>query len=336
MKILKKLIKDNIKTTYLFGIKIKKKAVLPSYPPYMLLPPYIYHNLAKKDITISEKKRVIEQIFISRGNTYFPNLDNPTTFNEKIQWLNLYYHNPLLTKCADKSTFKDYLQEIGLSDYSVPTIGIYDNVNQIDFSALPDEYVIKSNWGGASTQVLIIDKQNKISIKEIKTKASSWLLPFASSYPYAFNWLYKNVKPRLIIEPLLKPSSGELQDFKIYCFNGIPHYLQVYKKENDAMTCTYFDMEFKRLDLTKTRKSYDGILQKPENLDKMIEIAKLVSKPFPLLRVDFYSFDGKIYIGEFTFTPAAGFRPFEPLEWDYKWGELLTLPEKWLDEDDIE
>lgn len=152
----------------------------------------VYNSIMCDKLSIADKRRIIEKDFMRRwGNKYFPDIEHPRSFNEKIQWLNLYYHNPLITTCTDKVTFKEYLaKEIG-TDYIVPNIGVYDDVNQIDFDKLPTEYVLKSNWGGDSSEVYLRTAQSKLPIEELKTIANQWLHPINNLYNYYFNWGYK-------------------------------------------------------------------------------------------------------------------------------------------------
>lgn len=277
---------------------------------------------------ISQKKYVISQRFIQHGNLYFPNIDEPQSFNEKIQWLNLYYHNPKITECTDKIRFKDYLSRVIGDEFIVPTYGIYDDACQIDFSSLPDEFVLKSNWGGDSMHVLIHDKNSSLSSKDIKYISNCWLLKDNNPYYYAFNWGYKNIKPKLIIEKLLNPSNGSLLDYKFMCFNGEPRVAFVVYNRKTDMSLDFFDMEWNKLDFKRKYKNSEYPADKPKNFEKMKELCRVLSSEFPFVRIDFYECDDKLYIGEFTFTPGGGFEPFTPVEWDYTLGSWIKLPTK--------
>lgn len=295
----------------------------------------MFNFLMCDKMDIATKRRIIEQLFARHGNKYFPNIENPRTFNEKIQWLNLYYHDPLITKCVDKVTFKDYLHEMVGDEYTVPTIGVYNDASEIDFQKLPDEYVLKSNWGGDSSQVFIKTKENKSKEDNIKRLANSWLHPLKNLYNYAFCWGYKDIKPKLCIEELLKPDDGVLLDYKFLCFNGEPKYAFVVYDRRTNMALDFFDMEWNKLDFTRQYKNSKITASKPKNFEKMKEISRILSKPFPFVRVDFYEVNGKLYVGELTFSPGGGFEPFKPVEWDYKMGSYLDLPEKMLDSRDF-
>lgn len=335
MKLFAKLKDGNKRTIVFFGIKFKYRVngtiKIPSVPLRKA-----FNILNCDNMDIPTKRRLIEQRFMEAGNMYFPDIENARSFNEKIQWLNLYYHNPLITKCTDKCTFKEYLTENNCEEFIVPTIGIYSDANEIDFDSLPEEYVIKSNWGGDSSQVLLIKKGNNLSKDSIKKIANQWLLPMSNLYGYAFNWGYKNIKPKLLIEELLKPKDNIILDYKFLCFGGEPKCAFVVYDRRTNMSLDFFDMDWKKLPFTRKYKNSNKPAQKPVNFEKMKEVARILSKPFPFVRVDFYEINGKLYVGELTFTPGGGFEPFNPVDWDYKLGEWINLPPKMLDSSDLQ
>lgn len=350
MKIFQKIKEGDKRTIYFLGFKftyhkknnknknkkdlIKPKTTINYFIP--MNPHRIFNYVNGKSLSITQKKQIVAQIFMQYGNRYFPNLTNPRSLNEKITWLNLYYHDPLIIKCTDKCTFKDYLHETIGDEYTVPTYGIYNDIDEIDFDALPDEYVLKSNWGADSDQVIIVKDKKKINLTNIKQRANYWMTPLRNPYTYIFNYGYKDIKPKLIVEKYLKPSKGQLLDYKFFCFNGEPKVLFVAYNRFGALAMDYFDMNWKRLDVRRVHPNAKTPCPKPKNFEKMIELSRKLSKPFPLVRVDFYEVDGKLYVGELTFTPGGGVEPFDPVEFDYKLGELLVLPEKKLTEEDFE
>lgn len=295
-----------------------------------------YNGILCDKLSISNKRRIIERVFMKFGNKYFPDIEHPRSFNEKIHWLNLYYHNPLITKCTDKVSFKEYLKENGCADYIVPTIGVYNDVNEIDFDKLPADYVLKSNWGGDSSQVFLHPAENKRSVHYIKLTANQWLLPMENLYSGYFNWGYKDIKPKLMVEEMLKPSNGVLNDYKFMCFNGEPKVAFVVYDRRTNMALDFFDMDWKKLDFRRKYKNSKKTIGKPKNFELMKQLCEKLAKPFPFVRIDFYEVDGKLYIGEFTFTPGGGFEPFEPVEWDYTLGSWIKLPKKMLNKTDIE
>lgn len=237
------------------------------------------------------------------------NLDNPSTFDEKLQWLKLHNKNPEYTNMVDKYEVKNYIKEMLGEQYIIPTIGIYDKFEQIDFDKLPNQFVMKCTHDSGST-VVCKDKSkfDKLAAKKKIKKA------LRNNFFYSGReWPYKNVKPRILIEKYMEDYTGELLDYKIYAFNGKCEYVMVCidrEKENEKTKFIYYDKKWN----IKKEFSNDGIkygdkiiLQKPKNLDKMFEFASILSKGINFVRVDFYEIDSKLYFGELTFYPSSGF-----------------------------
>lgn len=257
-------------------------------------------------------------------------LDNPQTFNEKINWLKLYNRNPLYTNLVDKSTVKDYVRSIIGEDYVIPTYGVWDQFDDIDFSILPDQFVLKSTNGGGGTGVIVckdISNLDKISAKKKLEKS------MRTNFNIGREWVYTGVKPRIIAEKLLSNSdSSELVDYKIFCFNGEPKLLFLasdrYTK-GESLKFDWYDINLNHLPFKS--KGYETTNKKfpvfPE-FDQMKDVARQLSQGIPFLRVDLYLVDHKIYFGELTFFHDGGFVPLEPEEWEYKLGEMIQLPKK--------
>ncbi len=249
-------------------------------------------------------------------------LKNPLTYNQKLQWLKLNDRNPKYTDLVDKYKVRDYIKKSIGSEYLIPLIGVYDSSDEIDFDKLPNQFVIKCNHDSAS--VIICKDKKSFNIEEAKKTIDN-----AMKHNYYYigrEWVYKNVKPKIIIEKYMVDESGvELKDYKFFCFNGEPKLLFVAKDRPHATKFNYYDMSLNKLDIKQYYPNFDGKLEKPKNYDKMIEIAKKISKDFLHVRVDLYNIDGKIYFGELTFYHFGGFFPFEPESWDYKIGEMLDL-----------
>ena len=254
------------------------------------------------------------------------NLDNPQTFNEKLQWLKLYDQNPEYTIMVDKYEAKKYVANIIGDEYIIPTIGIYEKFDDIDFSTLPNQFAIKCTHDSGG--LVICKDKAKLDLELAKNKINKSL-----KRNYYYNnreWPYKNVKPRIIIEKYMQNElDRSLKDYKFYCFNGIPKYLYVSEglEDHSNAKISFFDMnfniaEFKRSDY----QSFTDIPKKPINFEKMKELANKLAKGISFIRVDFYEINRKIYFGELTFTPCGGFMPFEPEEYDEKLGNLIKLP----------
>lgn len=255
------------------------------------------------------------------------NLENPQTFNEKIQWLKINDRKEIYTKMVDKYEAKNYVADVIGKEYIIPTIGIYNKLSDIDLSKLPDKFVMKCTHDSGGL-IICKDKKQLNFNKEKKKIAKS----LKRNYYYSGReWPYKNVKPRIIVEKYMEESDKkELKDYKLFCFNGIPQIVLVcserYSSEN--MCKTWFDMNWNLIDVVESGHRIDTTISQPKKFKEMIALSKKLSKGIPFIRVDWYEIKGKLYFGELTFYPASGFEKFEPKEWDYKLGEMLKLPDK--------
>lgn len=257
---------------------------------------------------------------------YSLNLDEPRTFNEKIQWLKLNYRRPEFIKMVDKYNAKKYVADLIGEEHVIPTIGVYNSVDEIDWKALPDQFVLKCTHDSGG--VVICSDKSKLNIDAAKKKLRQGLCK--GFYYQGREWPYKNVPRKIIAEKYMVDESGiELKDYKFFCFNGVPKFLFVATdrlKENEEVKFDFYDLEFNHLDVRNGHPNSSRDLSKPAGFDKMVEIASTLSKDLPHLRVDLYDINGQIYFGELTFYHFSGFTPFVPLEWDYKFGEMINLP----------
>ncbi len=273
-------------------------------------------------------KRMSDEGFIRRSYRKAtgrePDLINPTRYTEIQQWLKLFYRNPLMPRCSDKQELKSYLSEIGHGEMAVKTIGVYDSVDDIDFAALPDRFVMKATHGSGWN--LICKDKSQIDWKRWKRLFRIWL----KQNPFWFGreWNYKEIKPRIIVEEYLEDDSGELRDYKVFCFNGNATYMQIDENRSSNHKRKYYDARGKLMDIADSH-NYNGELNVifGESQFKMFEVASELSKPFPLVRVDFYELSGRLYIGEFTFFDGSGFFSFSPDSTDTLWGGQIQLPE---------
>lgn len=276
---------------------------------------------------IPDKTMIKLQYWIKTGRRL--NLKNPIRYNEKLQWYKLYYRDPLMTQCADKYRVRDYVTSKGLKDILVPLYGAYNNADEINFDALPDKFVLKSNNGGGNSTNIICRDKNEINIPEVKDIVDSWLL---ERTPKAGReWSYYDIKPKVIAEKYLKENSKYgLIDYKFYCFNAEPHYVKVAINTTSTKGPQngIFDIDFKQLPYYRTEVGkITERIEKPKNFKYMCEIAKKLSEDFPHVRVDLYNIDGKIYFGELTFYDTSGYQIFNLEEFDFILGELFTVNE---------
>ncbi|MGM9876377.1 MAG: ATP-grasp fold amidoligase family protein [Bacilli bacterium] len=244
---------------------------------------------------------------------YKLDLDNPQTFNEKLQWLKLYDRDPKYTQMVDKYEVRKYIKEKIGEEYLIPLLGVYDKFEDIDFDKLPNQFVIKCNHDSGG--LVICKDKSKLDIESARRKINSSL---KRNYYYSGReWPYKNVKPKIIIEKYMEDNiDKELIDYKLYAFNGRVDYVMVcFDRFNGGTKFIYFDREWNiQKDFSNDGIKYgDNIsLRKPKNLDKMFNFASILSKRIPFVRVDFYEVNGKLYFGELTFYPSSGFDDTRP------------------------
>lgn len=256
----------------------------------------------------------------------FPNLDNPQTFNEKLQWMKLNDRNPLYTRVVDKYEAKSYVSEVlGTDQHVIPTLGVWDKFEDIDFSTLPARFVLKTTHDSGG--VVICRDKAKFNIEQAGQKLGKSL---KRNFYYSYReYPYKNVKPRIIAEEYMADKGGgELNDYKFFCFNGEPKMMFVATDRFKDIRFDYFDMDFNHLPFAQGHPWQEKPIQRPENFKEMAEMARKLSKDFHQVRVDLYSINGKVYFGELTFFHFSGNFPFYPAEWDQKIGSWWTLPEK--------
>lgn len=261
----------------------------------------------------------------------WPDLDNPTTLSEKIQWLKLYDRHPDYTQMVDKIEAKKYAARLIGSQHIIPTIAVWDRVKDIDFDALPDQYVLKSNHRGGGMVFICKDKAS-FNKRRAKRKLKHQLLK--DMYCDTKEWPYKYVNRRILCEEYMVDESGdELKDYKFYCFNGKPEFCQLvssrYKDEDtrkDVYDSSWTRQEFSGpLDFNDRPKGYSEPIAKPENLELMLDIARKLSSGLKFVRIDLYNINGQVYFGEITFYPASGMRTFYPHKWNEILGDKLSL-----------
>lgn len=253
------------------------------------------------------------------------NLRRPQTYNEKLNWLKLHDRNPLYTLLVDKYEVKEYVADIIGDEHIIPTLGVWNSFDEIDFDALPEQFVLKCTHD--SEGLVIVREKSKLDKAAAKVKIEAALKQ--NFYYIGREWPYKNVKPRIIAEQYMEDHiDGELRDYKFFCFNGEPKVMFVASnRAYDHVRFDYFDMHFHHLDIKQKYPHAEKPLRKPMTFEKMIELSRVLSKNYSHVRVDFYEVNGCLYFGELTFYHFSGFMPFEPNEWDYLFGEWLELPE---------
>ena len=260
--------------------------------------------------------------------SYNLDLKSPKTLNEKMQWLKLNYRNQLYTSLVDKYKVKDYVQRKIGKEFIIPTIGVWNSAEEVDFNVLPDEFVLKSTHDSGG--VIVVKNKKRMNVRQVVNKLNKSLN--RNYYYVCREWPYKDVKPRIIAEKLLVEEGREdksLIDYKLYCFNGkVDSILVCVNRETGHPRYVYYDRNLKwcPYDINDSKLGEPADVKFPMEITKIIELAEILSDEMPHARVDFYIVNGKIYFGEFTFFTNGGFDNTITHEADLRWGELLKLP----------
>lgn len=256
------------------------------------------------------------------------NLDNPQTFNEKLQWLKLYDRNPDYIRMVDKYEAKKYVADIIGKEYIIPTLGVWNNFDEIDFDMLPNQFVLKCTHDSGG---IVICKDKKNFDKNIARNVIQHSL-CRNYYLNTREWPYKNVKPRIIAEKYMEDVDTEdLKDYKFFAFNGIPQSLFIATERQSKQEETkfdFYDMQFNHLDFINGHPNATYSLEKPKCFEEMKKLAAQLSEGIPQVRVDFYEVNGKVFFGELTLFHWSGLVPFIPEKWDDIFGSWIQLPYK--------
>lgn len=253
-------------------------------------------------------------------------LKNPKRFSEKLQWLKLYNRKPEYTTMVDKYAVKGYVAKIVGEKYVIPTLGVWDNPEDIDWDSLPDQFVLKVTHGGGGTGVVFCKNKHPfdrdVAIRKLKQSMK------ANIYGRLREWPYKNVPKRVIAEKYMSEADGQLRDYKFFCFDGVPKVMLVASNRYTTHNFTYYDMSFNKLPIVSVAgKPSSEIMKAPCCFEEMKQVASMLSQGLPHVRVDLYTCYGKVYFGELTFFDSSGFDNMSSDEWDLKFGSWMILPD---------
>ncbi len=254
------------------------------------------------------------------------NLDDPKTFNEKLMWLKLnkYANDPLVSQCSDKYAVREYVEKCGLGETLNELLGVWDKASEIPWEKLPKRFAIKCNHGCGYN--LICQDKSKFDTKKATAQLDAWMKEdFWKEYAEVH---YKTIPKKIICEKYLEGKNDALPvDYKIYCFHGKPVFIGNFIERDivtDEILRGYFDLDWNPSPVFRYEMKPE-LFERPKSLEKMLEYAKILSRPFPFVRVDFYEVDGKIYFGELTFTPTGCLATYYTDEAQRKLGELLNV-----------
>lgn len=283
-------------------------------------------TLAKKSLRFLPDKSYIKLYYRLRVGRKL-NMNNPTTLNEKLQWLKFNYRFPLQSIVSDKLLVREYVKDKIGEKYLIPLIGSWKKYDDIDFSLLPEKFVLKCNHDSGG--LVVCNDKEKLNHIEARRKIEKSL---NSNFFYiGREYQYRNIKPMILCEKFISDNGNVPMDYKIYCFNGVPDVILVCKdrfsKNTHRASYYFFDQEWKFQPLNKGDENIKNVdINKPKNLDEMIDIAKELSKDFVFARIDLYNVDGRIYFGEITLSPNSGFDPDIKYETDLMFGQKLEIP----------
>lgn len=253
-------------------------------------------------------------------------LNNPQTYNEKLQWIKLYDRRPEYTTMVDKYAVKQYVANRIGEEYIIPTLGVWEKPEDIEWNKLPYQFVLKCTHDSGG--LVICKDKSKLDKDAAMDKLRKSLR--RDYYKASREWPYKNVPRRIIAEKYMEDSKlGDLPDYKFFCFDGVVKALFIGTERGTGdVKFDFYDADFNHLDLVQTHPMSGKILPKPENFDLMKELASKLSIGIPHVRVDFYNINGRIYFGEMTFFHHGGVIPFHPEKWAYTFGSWIKLPNK--------
>lgn len=258
------------------------------------------------------------------------NLDKPETYNEKLQWLKLYYRNPSYTEFVDKYAVKEYVANTIGDEFIIPTIGVWTHPEDIQWETLPNQFVIKTTHGGGNCGVIICKDKESFDFVGACSRIKRALKQ--NIYKSWREWPYKNVVPRIIAEPYMEDKrTNELRDYKFFCFDGQIKALFVgteRQKAGEDVKFDFFDPDYNHLPFKQGHEWAKKTPEKPDSFNLMKTLVEKLSQGFPHVRIDMYEVNGHPYFGEMTFYHFGGMVPFNPEEWDKRFGEWLRLPEK--------
>lgn len=279
-------------------------------------------NLIKKMLRLLPDEWYIQLQYFYHFHR-FANLKNPQTFNEKLQWLKLHDHNPLYTTLVDKYAVKKWVADKIGKEYIIPTLGVWNKAEDIDFDKLPNQFVLKVNHDSGG--LVICRDKSKLDKQAAIAKLSGALKN--NGYWYGREWPYKNVKPCILAEKYIEDAeTKELWDYKLMCFNGKVRcsFVCTERFTENGLKVTFYDDDWNIMPFERHYPRRKTPMAKPLNYEEMVNLAEKLSKGIPFVRVDFYSVQGKTYFGELTFYPGSGLEEFVPSEWDKKIGDWLV------------
>lgn len=285
----------------------------------------VFTYIRRRGLTKWMSDKLYIETFYKLQTGYCVDLKCPKTFNEKIQWLKLYDYSPNYDSLVDKANVKTYVKDTIGEEYIIPTYGIWSNVDDIDWTMLPDKFVIKTTHGSGGQDVCICKDKKYFNRDKAVAKLKKSMLK--NTYWYGREKPYKNLEPKVMAEMLLGDGNQDVPDYKFMCFNGKVKCLFVCtnRRSKSGLNVTFFDTCWKRLPFERNHPADPNEIPKPKSFDLMISLSEQLSKNLKFSRIDFYEYNGKPYFGEITLYPGSGYESFSPEEWDLTLGNWINL-----------
>ena len=267
------------------------------------------------------------QIFFFACNWKFLNLNNPKTFCDKVNWLKIHDQHPEYVALTDKIAVREHIRNVLGEEYLFPLLGKWKSFDDIDFSSLPNQFVLKCNHDSGSTK--IIHDKNALTDKKISELRQFYSRRLKSDFfPSGREYTYKGIEPYIQAEMLMEDEKfpgKSIEDYKFFCFDGVPKVMFVATDRNTDCKFDFYDMDFNHLDIVNIHPNSGKEIEKPKKFDEMKEIAAKLSQGIKFVRIDLYELNGRVYFGEYTFFHGGGFRPFEPKAWDDRIASWIDL-----------
>lgn len=301
---------------------IKNKKIKEITPAYIYAACICHCKPIAKRLSDKQLIKIVHRGYVGRKL----NLANPKYYTEKLNWLKLYDHNPIYNTLVDKYEVKKYVADKIGTKHIIPTLGVWETFDAIDFEKLPNQFVLKCTHDSGG--LIIVRDKSSFNYKKAKKTIEKALK--RNFYTMNREWVYKDVKPKIIAEAYMNDKkTNELRDYKFFCFNGEVKSLFVATgRQTDGPFFDFFNMNFEHLDITNGHPNAPITPRKPETFDEMKFIASVLSENIPHVRIDLYEINGKVYFGEYTFYHFGGWVPMRPEKWEKIFGDWLSLPQK--------
>lgn len=279
---------------------------------------------------IEKREEFLKEVFVKKMGKVL-NLEDPKSFSEMVQWIKLYYHDPIMSRCADKVLFKEFIEEKLGEGYTAKIHEIWKTAEEVNLRDIPEQCVVKSNCSSDGNNILLVSDKRKVNLEKAeKVIIENWF-DRLKLHTNSFANYYYGVQPKVYVEEYLKEAASEADDYDVFCFHGEPKFIYVKTAHfDDGINRMGYPVSFYTIDWKYINAKYRDFpsrsdLKRPPHLSEMLEISRKLSKGFPFVRVDFFENSRKLYVAEFSFAPWAGLSPYEPESLDYEMGKWLDI-----------